>query len=326
MEVRELGATGLRVSRLGLGLAALGRPGNVNLGHGQDLAGATTPEALEGRTFVVREAAAGAGIRYLDAARSYGRAEAFLAAWLAARHVAPDAVTIGTKWGYTYTAGWRVNAEQHEVKSHDLATLRRQWAETSALLGGRVDLLQVHSATLDSGVLDAVDVLDALAGLRAAGAVKAIGLTLSGPGQAAALERAMAVERDGWRLFDVVQATWNVLEPSLDGPLAAAGAAGMGVIVKEALANGRLVRGPEAAPLRAVAARLASTPDAVALAAALDRPWAHVVLSGAATVDQLRSNAGAAELSLDAAARATLAALAMPVEAYWRSRVELPWT
>jgi aryl-alcohol dehydrogenase-like predicted oxidoreductase len=50
------------------------------------------------------------------------------------------------------------------------------------------------------------------------------------------------------------------------------------------------------------------------------------VLSGAATVDQLRSNAVAAELVLDATARDALAALAMPVEAYWRSRVALPWT
>jgi aryl-alcohol dehydrogenase-like predicted oxidoreductase len=326
MEVRELGTTGLQVSRLGLGLAALGRPGYVNIGHGGDLAGATTPRALERRTFDVLDAAAAAGIRYFDAARSYGRAEEFLARWLATRGVPREAVTIGTKWGYTYTAGWRVAAEQHEVKSHDLATLRRQWAETTGLLDGRVDLLQVHSATLDSWILAAGDVLDELARLRAAGAVRALGVTLSGAGQAATLERAMAVERDGRRLFDVVQATWNLLEPSCDAALDAAKAAGMGVIVKEALANGRLVRGPEATPLQAVAAGLGSTADGVALAAALARPWADVVLSGAATVDQLRSNVAAAELALDGTARDALAALAMPVEAYWRSRVALPWT
>ncbi len=326
MELRELGTTGLRVSRLGLGLAALGRPGYVNVGHGTDLAGATMPDALEARTFDVLDAAVAAGIRYLDVARSYGRAEAFLGAWLAAREIPTHAVTIGTKWGYTYTAGWRIDAAQHEVKSHDLATLQRQWGETTALLDGRVDLLQVHSATLDSGVLDAGVVVDELARLRASGAVRAIGLTLSGAGQAATLERAMRIERDGRRLFDVVQATWNLLEPSLEQPLAAARAAGMGVIVKEALANGRLVRGPEAATLREEAARLGSTPDAVALAAALGRPWADVVLSGAVSVAQLRANVAAADLALDAEATGALAALAMPVEAYWRSRVALPWT
>ena len=326
MEERELGTTGLSVSRLGLGLAAVGRPGYVNVGHGTDLAGATTPDAMRRRTFEVIDAARAAGIRYLDAARSYGRAEEFLAGWLAARGAARDEVTIGTKWGYTYTAGWRVDAERHEVKSHDLATLRRQWRETTALLDGRVDLLQVHSATLDSGILDAGDVLDELARLRAEGAVRAIGLTLSGAGQAETLATAIALTRDGRRLFDVVQATWNVLEPSLEAALAAAHAAGLGVIVKEALANGRLVRGPEAEVVEREATRLGAGVDAVALASVLERPWADVVLSGASTVAQLHANVAATEVALDDEARRALAGLAMPVAAYWRSRVELPWT
>ena len=37
-----------------------------------------------------------------------------------------------------------------------------------------------------------------------------------------------------------MQATWNLLEPSAGPALAEARAAGMGVIIKEALANGRL--------------------------------------------------------------------------------------
>ena len=39
----------------------------------------------------------------------------------------PEAVTVGSKWGYTYTAGWQVQADAHEVKEHSLAALRRQW-------------------------------------------------------------------------------------------------------------------------------------------------------------------------------------------------------
>ena len=277
------------------------------------------------RTFEVLDAARAAGIRYLDAARSYGRAEEFLAGWLAARGVARDDVTIGTKWGYTYTAAWRVDAERHEVKSHDLATLRRQWRETTALLDGRVDLLQVHSATLDSGILHAGDVLDELARLRADGAVRAIGLTLSGAGQAETLATAMALTRDGRRLFDVVQATWNLLEPSLEPALAAAHAAGLGAIVKEALANGRLVA-DQGGGRRARGGAPGAGVDAVALASVLERPWAEVVLSGASTVEQLRANVAATEVALDDKARHALAGLAMPVDAYWRSRVELPWT
>lgn len=35
------------MSELGLGLAALGRPAYINLGHATDLGGQTDPEALE---------------------------------------------------------------------------------------------------------------------------------------------------------------------------------------------------------------------------------------------------------------------------------------
>src|SRR6266542_2123283 len=151
---RTLGRTGLRVSPIGLGLAALGRPGYINLGHGRDLAGETNVEALERRTHAVLDAAYAAGVRYLDAARSYGRAEAFLASWLRRRGLTNAQVTVGSKWGYTYTAGWRVDAEVHEAKDLSVETLRRQLPESLALLGSHLRLYQIHSATLESGVLD----------------------------------------------------------------------------------------------------------------------------------------------------------------------------
>jgi len=59
----------------------------------------------------------------------------------------------------------------------------------------------------------------------------AIGLSLSGPRQAQTLERALAARIDGMRIFDTVQATWNVLEPSAGAALRAAHDAGVGVIV-----------------------------------------------------------------------------------------------
>jgi aryl-alcohol dehydrogenase-like predicted oxidoreductase len=325
MDARTLGSTGLAVSRLGLGLAALGRPGYVNIGHGADLAGKIAVDDLERRTHAVLDAAWDSGIRYVDAARSYGRAEEFLASWLSDRRIQPDELTIGTKWGYTYTANWQVSAVAHEIKDHDLGTLRRQWAETRALLGGQVDLLQVHSASLDSGVLDDARVHDELARLRSDGEVAAIGLSLSGAAQAETLRRAMAVTSAGRRVFDVVQATWNALEPSIGTTLAEASAEGMGVIVKEALANGRLVRGPDAEPVAEQARRLGKTPDAVALAYAMEQPWADVLLSGAVSVEQLGDNLAAAELRLDDEARAALHALALHAEGYWRDRAAMAW-
>jgi aryl-alcohol dehydrogenase-like predicted oxidoreductase len=63
----------------------------------------------------------------------------------------------------------------------------------------------------------------------------------------------------------------------------------------------------------------------VALAAALARPWADVVLSGAATVAQLESNLAARELAWDDALEERLAGLVEEPAAYWATRAELPW-
>lgn len=328
--LRPLGDTGRHVTALGLGMAALGRPGYITLGHAGDLRRDYDPAGMEAHARAVLDAAWDAGIRYFDAARSYGRGEEFLGNWLRARGVAPDAVTVASKWGYTYTAGWQVDAEQHEVKDHTLPVLRRQWQETQANLGGYLALYQIHSATLDSGVLENGEVQGDLARLKAGGTL--IGLSLSGAGQAATLDRALEVQVDGVRLFDAVQATWNLLERSAAPALAAAHAAGMGVVVKEALANGRLTPrnddpafAAKHALLLAQAQRLGCTVDALALAGALAQPWASVVLSGAATVEHVRSNAAAVAVAWDAAAEDALAALVEPTEEYWRTRAALEW-
>jgi aryl-alcohol dehydrogenase-like predicted oxidoreductase len=105
--MRVLGATALPVSRIGLGLAALGRPSYINLGRAADLPADRSVNALERRCHAVLDAAYAAGIRYFDAARSYGLAEAFLGRWLRARDRSRTAVTVGSKWGYTYTADWK---------------------------------------------------------------------------------------------------------------------------------------------------------------------------------------------------------------------------
>ena len=328
---RPLGTTGLTVSPIGLGLAALGRPGYINLGRDEDLGDDRGVAAMEARAHAVLDEAWRLGVRYLDAARSYGRAEAFLASWLAARGVAPSEVTVGSKWGYTYTADWRVDAETHEVKDHALAAFERQWPESRALLGAQLDVYQIHSLTPDSPALDDRHLLAALAALKQAGV--RIGFSTSGPEQASVIARALATTVDGVRLFDTVQATWNLLERAAGPALADARAAGLGVIVKEALANGRLTdhdRDPDfavqRAALQAQARRWGTTPDALALAAALAQPWADVVLSGAATAAQLRSNLQALVVPWDDEAEATLEALAEGSDAYWQRRQRLAWS
>jgi aryl-alcohol dehydrogenase-like predicted oxidoreductase len=330
MDMRSLGATGLSFSRIGLGLAALGRPGYINLGRASDIGSDRAVATMEVRAHAVLDAAWAAGIRYFDAARSYGRAEAFLASWLASRQIPPGQVTIGSKWGYTYTADWSVTAETHEMKDHTLATLRRQVRESQELLGPYLNLYQIHSATLKSGVLDNREVLHELAALRASGLK--IGLSLSGPNQGEVLRRALDVIMDGKRLFDAVQVTWNLLEQSSGSALQEAHDAGVGVIVKEALANGRLTeRNTEPSftrkreTLAREAVRLGTRMDALALAAVLAQPSADVVLSGAATVDQVKSNVAANSVNWNSKAAELLSALAESPSDYWAARAGLAW-
>ena len=316
--MRTLGATGLPVSPLGIGLAALGRPGYINLGHAADV-GDTSVEAMEAHAHAVLDAAYDGGVRYFDAARSYGRGEAFLASWLERRDLGAADVTVGSKWGYTYTANWQVHADEHEVKDLSVATLRRQLGETRAVLGDRLSLYQIHSATLDSGVLDDPAVREELARLRDEGVF--IGFTTTGAHQGATIERALEVGG-----FDTVQATWNLHDRSAGRALAAASEAGLGVIVKEALANGRLTgRGDGAGALAAAARERGTTPDALALAAVLAQPWVDVVLSGAATAAQLESNLAALAVSWDAELDERLAELAEPPDRYWEHRSQMPW-
>ena len=304
---------------IGLGLAALGRPGYLNLGHGGDLGGDRSVEALEVRTHEVLDAAHDAGVRYFDAARSYGLAERFLGSWLDEREIEPGTVGVGSKWGYTYTADWKVNADPPEVKDHSVDTFRRQVKETLDLLGEHLTLYQIHSATLDSGVLDDEELLEELSDLREEDI--AVGLTVTGPDQAATIDHAIETGQ-----FDSVQATWNLIERSAEDALQRASDAGMRVIVKEALANGRLA-GREPLPVLERAARsLGTTPDAIAIAAVMGRPWADLVLSGVATVAQLESNLSARGLALGPGVLEELEALREPADAYWERRSSMGWT
>jgi aryl-alcohol dehydrogenase-like predicted oxidoreductase len=303
---------------MGLGLAALGRPGYINLGHGSDLAGRTNEESMRLGAYAVLDAAYASGVRYFDAARSYGKAEAFLAGWLKLRQLGGPEVTVGSKWGYIYTADWRVDAAVHEVKELSVATLRRQLAESQELLAPNLRLYQIHSATLDSGVLDDPAVLDELARIRAGGL--SIGLSVTGPGQARTIERALEVGG-----FDTVQATWNLLETAAGPALAAAHGAGVGVIVKEALANGRLATRGQIAEVMDLARHAGCTPDALALAAVLAQPWADVVLSGATTDAELTSNLAALALDPEPGLFERLTTIREDSVAYWSTRAALRW-
>src|SRR6202158_3604597 len=151
MKPRPLGVSGLAVTPIGLGLAAVGRPAYLGLGRADDLGDDRSVEFMQDRTHELLDAAYEAGVRYVDTARSYGFAERFLSSWLAERKRPPGDPVAGSKWGYTYVADWSTAAGVHEVKDHSIGALRRQYAESRSELGDRLLLYQIHSATLDTG-------------------------------------------------------------------------------------------------------------------------------------------------------------------------------
>lgn len=332
---KSFGNTGLSVTPFGLGLAALGRPGYINLGHHADLGTDKSVESLQEQSFQVLDAAWAAGVRYFDTARSYGRGEQFLGEWLKSRQINPAAIVVGSKWGYTYTADWQVTLERgskHEVKSHTLPVLARQIEESRKNLDPYLNLYQVHSATLESGIMENEPVLDTLAALRNAGVT--VGFSVSGPKQREVILRGLEIERDGAPLFGAVQATWNLLERATTEALTAAHEAGLGVIIKEGVANGRLTSrndnpafAKRYALLQIAANRLGITVDALALGYIAHQPFVDVVLSGAARIDHLKSNLKGDLIRLASSdpIHVWLDELVETPTVYWGRRSQLSW-
>jgi aryl-alcohol dehydrogenase-like predicted oxidoreductase len=132
---------------------------------------------------------------------------------------------------------------------------------------------EVHSATLDSGVLADRAVLAELGRLRDAGVV--VGRSASGPGQAATIRRALEVTAGGAAPFACVQATWNLLEPSAGPALADAKAAALANPWADVVLSGAVTP----AQLEANLAALRFEPDPgeleelAALAEPPDRYW-----------------------------------------------------
>jgi aryl-alcohol dehydrogenase-like predicted oxidoreductase len=304
------------MTQLGLGLAALGRPEYLTVGHSDAVDGRFDPAALEQLCHAVLDAAWDSGVRHFDVARSYGWAERFLGSWLSRHPNRRQELVIGSKWGYAYVADFQRGAEVHEVKEHSVARLAEQWPETLHELGSAPDHYLIHSVTPDSTALDDTALLDDLRALADSGT--RIGISTSGPHQADVVHAALDTG-----VFSSVQSTWNPLEPSVGPALARAHEAGWFVVVKEAMANGRLVA--EDSALGRVADSAGVGRDALALATALAQPWADVVLSGAATVAQLQQNVTALSIDRDLIATSDPNRAESP-EIYWDTRSRLEWT
>jgi aryl-alcohol dehydrogenase-like predicted oxidoreductase len=307
-------------SRLGLGLAAIGRPAYITTGRVDDLGDPAhrSIEALRARAHELLDAAWANGIRYVDVARSYGLAEAFLGTWLAKNPGRRSELMIGSKWGYEYVGNWRVDAPIHERKDHSLRMFDAQWPQTLLALGSQPDVYLIHSVTPDSPALRDAALLDRLRGLADRGV--RVGISTSGPYQSDVLAEALALADSPFR---AVQATWNLLEQSATDALSHAHTLQWLVVVKEALANGRLTVAARPAPAQELALADAQRMDAFAIGAVLAQPWVDVVLTGAVTPSQLLTNLAA---QVPRSKPDELAALAISSTEYWQARSKLKWS
>ena len=161
--------------RIGLGLAAIGRPEYINIRRDSDPDKSFSvyrERAMELLDFAYEE-----GIRDFDTAASYGKGEQFLAEWYD-RHQYAD-LRLSSKWGYTYMADWKIGySGAHEIKEHSLAKLDEQWSFARNMLPG-LKTYQIHSATFDSGVLGNEEVHERLAELKSRHELR-IGASVSG--------------------------------------------------------------------------------------------------------------------------------------------------
>lgn len=189
-----------------------------------------------------------------------------------------------------------------------------------------MNLYQIHSATFESGVLDNDDVHKALHQCRKENGVS-IGLSVSSPKQDEVIDKAMTIEVDGTRLFDSVQCTFNLLEQRPAPSLLKAYEAGMDVIIKEGMANGRVLKHKT---ILEYSKKLSCSPDQLALACILAQPFHPRVLSGAVTPDQLESNLRAEEIAEQLRDDPVILAeimekTRMESDVYWSDRSMLAW-
>jgi aryl-alcohol dehydrogenase-like predicted oxidoreductase len=316
-------------------MAALGRPGYINLDRNAILGEERPIDVMQSQANNVMDQlfalSSPNNTPWIDCARSYGLSEKFVGEYLRKNKIGPDDVYVSSKWGYTYVADWNIQlgqGEPHEVKDHSAENFLKQVEETNKLLGEYVKLYQVHSATFESGILSDPLVHEALGNCRKERGWS-IGLSVSGPNQSDVLREAMKLKtKDGEnRLFDSVQCTYNVFEQRAGEALQEAHTAGMDIIIKEGLANGRALRSPV---VKKYAERVQCEPDQLALGCILAQPFEARVLSGAITPEQLKSNfaaqkvaeklKGDPELLLE-----IMASCRVKSEDYWRERSALAW-
>lgn len=308
-------------TQIGLGLAALGRPDYINIRQNIDIDKSKT--AFKTNAFDVMDFAYKKGVRYFDTAPSYGLGEQFLLDWKNSRQ--HKDLVLSTKWGYTYVANWELGfAGKHEVKEHSVSKLNEQW-ETSKALCPQLKIYQVHSATLESGILTDTSIHERLFQLKKEFGLQ-IGITTSGANQSKILNIAKNIAVNNQLLFDSYQVTYNIFEQSTFNTLQRLKALGKTIIIKEALANGRVFTSNNSKkPLELLAKTYNVGSDAIALRFVIDTLHPNMVLSGASSSNHLAQNLKALDFKLPSEDLELLKSLKVNSTDYWNERNSLAW-
>jgi aryl-alcohol dehydrogenase-like predicted oxidoreductase len=298
MDSTVLGATGLKVSVMGLGC---GGPSRLGLATGS-----TEESAIA----VVRRALA-LGIDFIDSAEGYGTETAV---GKAIRGVPRDQVVLSTKVGPRNKEGLSNAADIRARVEECLRRLRTDY----------VDILHLHAVRLADYAYVHAELVPALLDLRSQGKIRFLGVTeqFAADPQHAMLRRAL--EDDCW---EVIMVGFNLLNQSArDTLFPKTRAMGIGVLnmfaVRRALSDGEKLKAalqglveqgllrtgdfdPEA-PLDFLLQEggAFSLPDA-AYRFCRDEPGIHVVLSGTGSREHLEANA--ASLSRPPLAEAAVA-------------------
>ncbi len=256
MELRRLGATGLQVSPLGLGTVKFGR--NQGVKYPQPFALPSDQEAL-----ALLEQAWDLGINLLDTAPAYGDGEQRLGRWL--RQCRRDWVIV-TKVGEEFRDGVsHFDFSAAAARASVERSLRRLGVET-------LDAVLIHSSGDDLSILEQQAVLPTLLELKAAGRVRAVGMSTK-----TVVGGLRAVQ-----CCDLVMVTYNPRQLEEVPVIRAAHAAGKGVLIKKGLLSGHLNQVPDADPVEA------------ALRLIYAEPGVSSVVMGTLNRDHLQANAAIA--------------------------------
>lgn len=213
MDKRQLGQTGITVSRLGLGTVKFGRNEGVKYPH--DFA---IPD--EGALADLLALAAGLGINLLDTAPSYGTSEERLGRLLNGQR---------ENWVIVGKAGEEFNNGQpafNFTPGYFEMSLERS---LKRLQTDYLDVLLIHSNGNDMEILGNHDLIEKLHDFKRRGLVRAVGASTKTPeGGIIALE-----------LLDVVMAAYNLEYTDEKSVLDYAAKNGKGALVKKALASGQ---------------------------------------------------------------------------------------